>query len=89
MLPTHPTTAPVHGMPLFRIPNFAYTAIFNVLEMAVTSVPTGFGKDGMPLGVQVLHVSTYPCGTTTAVALTAVRFLTSWARSLENTARTS
>lgn len=54
IVPTHPTHAPVHGMPIFRIPNFAYTAVFNVLECAGTSVPTGLDRDGMPVGVQII-----------------------------------
>jgi fatty acid amide hydrolase 2 len=33
---------------------FAYTAIFNVMEMPSTQVPLGLGARGLPLGVQVI-----------------------------------
>ncbi len=72
LLPTHPTTAPVHGMPCFRVPNFAYTAIFNVLEMAVTAVPTGFADDGMPTGVQVCRSLGRGCAPLGCVLCTGV-----------------
>ena len=36
--PSHPTPAPFHNLPVLRIFNFAYTAIFNVLGNPVTQV---------------------------------------------------
>ena len=36
--PSHPTPAPFHNLPILRIFNFAYTAIFNVLGNPVTQV---------------------------------------------------
>jgi fatty acid amide hydrolase 2 len=32
---------------------WAYTAIFNVMELPVTQVPLGLNAEGLPLGVQV------------------------------------
>jgi len=52
--PTHPTPAPYHLQPLWKTCNFAYTSIFNVLELPVTQVPLGLGSWGVPLGVQVV-----------------------------------
>lgn len=54
LFPSHPTVAPPHNLPLYRIPNFSYTALFNVLLMPATQVPTGMHALGMPLGVQVV-----------------------------------
>jgi fatty acid amide hydrolase 2 len=52
VFPCHPTSAPVHGMPLFRIPNFAYTSLWNVMEVPSTSVPCGLDNFGLPVGIQ-------------------------------------
>lgn len=52
--PTHPRLAPYHNQPLFLIPNFAYTGIFNVLGMPSTCVPMGLSKEGIPIGFQVV-----------------------------------
>jgi fatty acid amide hydrolase 2 len=53
LYPSHPTTAPLHYVPLLRPFRFVYTAIFNVLELPVTQVPLGLDRAGLPLGVQV------------------------------------
>lgn len=53
LMPTHPRPAPRHNAPLLRPMDFAYTGIFNVLEAPVTSVPMGYGQEGVPLGIQV------------------------------------
>jgi fatty acid amide hydrolase 2 len=34
--------------------DWVYTAIWNVLENPVTSVPMGLDKQGLPLGIQVV-----------------------------------
>jgi fatty acid amide hydrolase 2 len=39
--------------PLLLPVQWIYTAIFNVLEFAVTQVPLGLDRRGLPLGVQV------------------------------------
>ncbi|XP_050525931.1 fatty-acid amide hydrolase 2-A [Daktulosphaira vitifoliae] len=52
--PSSPTTAKHHYEPFFYPFNFAYWAIFNVLKLPVTQVPLGLGKNGLPLGIQVV-----------------------------------
>lgn len=52
--PSHPEPAPHHYEPIFKPFNFVYTAIFNVLGFPVTQVPLGLGRDGLPVGVQVV-----------------------------------
>lgn len=54
LYPSHPRAAPRHHAPLFRPFDWAYTAIFNVMELPVTQVPMGLGRAGVPLGVQVV-----------------------------------
>jgi len=52
--PPYNRPAPLHW-DAFRTPfTPAYTAIFNVMEFPVTQVPTGFSKEGLPVGVQVV-----------------------------------
>jgi fatty acid amide hydrolase 2 len=53
LYPPHPVPAPGHGRPLLSPFRWAYTGIFNVLEMPVTQVPLGLNAEGVPLGVQV------------------------------------
>lgn len=53
LYPPYPTTAPRHNRPLFPPFNWVYTAILNVMELPVTQVPLGLGREGLPLGVQV------------------------------------
>lgn len=52
--PTHPTVAPYHNEPIARALNFSYTAIFNVLGLPATNVPLGLGREGLPIGIQVV-----------------------------------
>lgn len=53
--PTHPTVAPYHNEPIIRPINFSYTGIINVLGFPATNIPLGkLGKEGLPLGVQVI-----------------------------------
>jgi fatty acid amide hydrolase 2 len=54
LLPTHPRPAPRHDWPLLRPLDFAYTALFNVLELPVTAAPMGLGAEGLPLGIQIV-----------------------------------
>ena len=54
LFPPHSRPAPRHMGPLLRPFDFAYTAIFNVLELPVTQVPMGLSGRGVPLGVQVV-----------------------------------
>lgn len=52
--PTHPTVAPYHTEALVRALNFSYTAIINVLGLPSTAVPLGLGREGLPVGLQVV-----------------------------------
>ncbi|ETN67244.1 amidase [Anopheles darlingi] len=52
--PTHPTVAPYHNEPLIRALNFSYTAIINVLGLPATAIPLGLGREGLPIGLQVV-----------------------------------
>uniref|UniRef100_A0A336K9U2 CSON004845 protein n=1 Tax=Culicoides sonorensis TaxID=179676 RepID=A0A336K9U2_CULSO len=52
--PTHPTVAPYHYEPVIRAMNFGYTGIFNILGLPSTAVPLGLGREGLPIGLQVV-----------------------------------
>jgi fatty acid amide hydrolase 2 len=54
LYPSFPRIAPRHVTPLLAPFQFAYTAIFNVMEMPSTQVPLGLDARGLPLGVQVV-----------------------------------
>jgi fatty acid amide hydrolase 2 len=56
LFPSHTRPAPFHMQALFPPWNWAYTAIFNVMELPVTQVPLGLNAAGVPLGVQVVGV---------------------------------
>ena len=56
LYPSFPKVAPKHNRPLLAPLDFAYTAIFNVLQNPVTQVPLGLDARGLPLGVQVVGV---------------------------------
>ncbi len=69
LIPPCTRTAPRHYHPLLTPLDFAYTAIFNVLELPVTQVPLGLDHRGLPLGTQVVaghahdHLSIAVAGT--------------------------
>jgi len=52
--PPYSRSAPRHGAPLLRPFDPGFTAIFNVLELPSTQVPTGLDQRGLPVGVQVV-----------------------------------
>ena len=54
LYPSHALPAPRHYVPLMRPFNFVYTAIINVMQLPATQIPLGLGRDGVPLGVQVI-----------------------------------
>jgi fatty acid amide hydrolase 2 len=56
LFPSHTRPAPRHHRALLPPWSWAYTAIFNVLEMPVSQVPLGLNAAGVPLGVQVVGV---------------------------------
>jgi len=53
LYPSFPRLAPRHGTPLLAPFQFAYTGIFNVMQMPSTQVPLGLDPRGLPLGVQI------------------------------------
>jgi fatty acid amide hydrolase 2 len=58
LYPPYTTTAPKHRKPVrdaivLSMP-FAYQGIVNVLLLPATEVPLGLGREGLPLGVQVI-----------------------------------
>ena len=54
MFPTHPQTAPKHNGTFLKLLNISYTQLFNTLFVAITQVPLGLSKDGLPIGLQVV-----------------------------------
>ncbi|XP_026321345.1 fatty-acid amide hydrolase 2-A [Hyposmocoma kahamanoa] len=54
LYPTHPTPAPYHNEPLLKAMNFTYTAIINCLGLPATTIPLGLGREGLPIGIQVI-----------------------------------
>ena len=54
LFPSHPTTALHHHVPILKVTNFIYTAIFNALYLPVTQVPLGLDSNGLPMGIQVV-----------------------------------
>lgn len=51
--PPYPSPAPRHNVALLRPFDFVCTSVFNITELPVTQVPTGFDRRGLPVGVQV------------------------------------
>jgi fatty acid amide hydrolase 2 len=54
VFPVYPRSAPRHHQPLLIPFGFTWCGIINVLELPSTAVPTGFSRNGLPLGVQVV-----------------------------------
>lgn len=54
LFPPYGRSAPKHTGTLRHPFDFAYAGIFNVLRLPATQVPTGFDRNGMPVGVQVV-----------------------------------
>lgn len=54
VFPTHPRSAHRHGWPLLTPLNFAYTGVFNALQLPATAIPMGTDEDGLPVGVQLV-----------------------------------
>ena len=81
LYPPYISPAPRHRLALLPPIHWAYTALFNVMELPVTQVPLGLsdhrGARGMPLGVQVVgaHGQDHR---TIAVALELERALGGW-----------
>lgn len=58
LYPPYPRAAPFHGHAYLRQLllrfEYAYTAVWNVLELPVTAAPVGVDPDGVPLSVQIV-----------------------------------
>lgn len=54
LVPALPVPAPKHGRTMIRPHMIAYTALFNVLELPVTTVPTMAPRAKLPTGIQVV-----------------------------------
>ena len=77
LYPSYTRPAPRHVMPMLTPIDWAYTAIMNVMELPVTQVPLGLGREGLPLGCQVVgrHRNDH---VTIAVALELERAFGGW-----------
>lgn len=53
LIPTHPEPAPHHLMTIPKLPNLAYTSIFNVLYYPSTQIPARL-INGLPVGIQAI-----------------------------------
>lgn len=54
LCPVFHRTAPRHGLEaMLHFLGFSYSGTLNPLELPATAVPTGLGRDGLPVGVQV------------------------------------
>ncbi|XP_019773808.1 fatty-acid amide hydrolase 2-A isoform X2 [Dendroctonus ponderosae] len=54
LYPSAPFPASYHNAALLRPYNFDCFALWNTMKFPVTQVPMGLGKEGLPLGVQVV-----------------------------------
>lgn len=54
VMPAYPNPAPTHGRTLLKPFDLMYSAIFNVLDLPVTSAPIGSNAEGLPTGVQLV-----------------------------------
>lgn len=89
LFPSYPGFAPYHGTAIFHPFDFSYTAIFNVLGFAVTQVPLGLNRDGLPLGIQVAAAPGND-HLTIAVAMALEKIFGGWtASALARSARTA
>lgn len=52
--PPYTRPAPRHHGPLLTPFDFVCTALFNVMEFPSTTLPVGFDRNGLPVGVQVI-----------------------------------
>lgn len=78
--PPYSRPAPKHGGPWTTPFDFGHTAIFNVLQYAVTVVPVGFDSRGLPVTVQVIARQGHD-HLTIAAAAAIERALGGWTRS--------
>ncbi|KAF5302452.1 hypothetical protein FQR65_LT08542 [Abscondita terminalis] len=57
LLPTHPTSATVHGHSLKKTLDYQFTSNFNLLGFPATQCPVGMNSNGLPIGLQVTSVN--------------------------------
>ena len=57
LYPTFPHTALFHKETYYRVFDMHYAMIMNILEVPVTNCPVGLGKNGLPIGIQVVSLS--------------------------------
>lgn len=77
LYPSFPRVAPKHMTPMLRPFQFAYTAIFNVMQMPSTQVPLGLDANGVPLGAQIA-APRFHDHVTIALAMEVERALGGW-----------
>lgn len=54
LMPPHPRSAFLHFSGKLRPIDFIYAALWNALDFPVTSAPTGFDAQSLPIGVQII-----------------------------------
>ncbi|XP_070492125.1 fatty-acid amide hydrolase 2-B-like [Chironomus tepperi] len=54
LYPSHATVATYHTETLLRPLNFTYTSLINLLGMPSCNIPLGLGREGVPVGIQVV-----------------------------------
>lgn len=54
LYPTWTGPAHYHYAMFYKMINFGYCSIFNLLGLPVTQVPSGFTSNGLPIGFQVM-----------------------------------
>lgn len=54
LLPAYPSTAQKHGNSMMTFFDWAYSAIFNVMNLPATALPTGLAINSLPTGLQVV-----------------------------------
>ncbi|CAG2169240.1 unnamed protein product [Oppiella nova] len=54
VFPAHPEEAVKHNSTLLKVWNVSYTQLFNTLNVAITSVPLGLSRTGLPIGLQII-----------------------------------
>jgi fatty acid amide hydrolase 2 len=54
IMPPFPTAAPTHGKTLLRPFDMMYSAIFNAIDLPVTTVPIATNEEGLPTSVQLI-----------------------------------
>lgn len=52
--PTMPESAMKHNESLSKFSSFQFTSLFSALNVAVTNVPMGLDRKGMPIGIQII-----------------------------------